>query len=63
MKCKNQHCNGTAFIPVFEVDTHRLFGVKCMSCNARYATDDIEIKKSLKRIGWNGVHWQLGYKQ
>jgi len=59
MKCKNTYCNGTVFIPVIELDNNRLIGVKCHNCGARYSMDDIEVKKSLKRIGWNSVKWYL----
>jgi len=51
VKCKNPHCNSTVFMPVIELDDNRLIGIKCESCGARYSTDDIEIKESLKRSG------------
>jgi len=57
MKCKNPHCKNTNFIAVIEQDNNRVIGLKCMSCEARYSIEDIEIKKSLKREGWNSVKW------
>ena len=60
MKCKNPYCNATRFTSVIETDNNSVIGLKCMSCNARYSLDDdIEIKKSLKRIGWNSVKWKI----
>jgi len=59
MKCKNPHCNNTIFVPVMELDDNRLIGVKCKSCGARYSMDDIEIKASLNRSGWNSMIWTL----
>lgn len=58
MECKNSHCKGTAFIPVIEMDKNRVVGLKCESCGARYSLEDIEIKKSLKRNGWNSAKWE-----
>jgi len=55
MKCRNQYCKGTSFVPVIELDKNILIGVKCSSCGARYSIDEIEIKKELKREGWNSV--------
>lgn len=59
MKCKNPHCKSPVFVPVIELDNNRLIGVKCNSCGARYSTDDIEIKESLQRSGWNSMVWTL----
>lgn len=59
MKCKNPYCKSPNFVPVIELDTNKLIGIKCMSCGARYSMDDIEIKKSLKRLGWNSMVWTL----
>ena len=58
MKCKNPYCKASNFIPVIEMDNNILIGVKCNSCGARYSIDDLEIKKSLKRVGWNSVKWE-----
>ena len=57
MICKNPHCRGTIFIAVIEMDTNRVIGLKCFDCQARYSIEDIEIKRSLKRIGWNSAQW------
>jgi len=57
MECKNQHCKNTNFVPVIELDNNVLIGVKCRNCGARYSMEDIEIKQSLKREGWNSVKW------
>ena len=59
MKCKNPHCKSPRFAPVIELDSNRLIGVKCMSCGARYSMDDIEVKESLQRPGWNSMVWTL----
>ena len=59
MKCKNPHCKSTIFYPVIEMDNSRLIGVKCGSCGARYSNEDLEIKESLKRSGWNSMVWTL----
>jgi predicted nucleic-acid-binding Zn-ribbon protein len=59
MECKNPHCKGTGFVPVIELDNNVLIGVKCRNCGARYSMDDIEIKESLKRDGWNSVKWGI----
>ena len=59
MECKNPHCRSPNFVPVIEMDENRLLGVKCMSCGARYSMNEIEVKKSLKRLGWNSVNWVL----
>ena len=58
MKCKNPHCKGTGFVAVIEMDNNILIGVKCANCGARYSMEDIEVKKTLKRIGWNSVKWE-----
>jgi len=57
MECKNPHCRDISFIPVIEIDTNVLIGVKCRNCGARYSMEDIEIKESLQREGWNSVKW------
>ena len=58
MICKNPYCGGIKFIAVLEIDI--VIGLKCFNCGARYSIDeDIEIKKSLKRTGWNSVRWKL----
>jgi hypothetical protein len=57
MKCKNPHCNNIGFVPVIELDNNILIGMKCRNCGARYSMDDIEIKESLQREGWNSVKW------
>lgn len=59
MKCKNPYCKTRIFYPVIELDTNRLVGVKYGSCGARYSTDNIKIKESLKRTGWNSMIWSL----
>ncbi len=60
MECKNPHCKNTAFVAVIEMDNNRVIGLKCSNCGARYSLEkDIEIKKSLKREGWNSVKWRL----
>ena len=59
MICKNPHCKGTQFTPVVELDKNNIIGVKCMSCSARYSMEDIQIKGTLKREGWNSVKWTL----
>lgn len=59
MECKNPHCKGKSFVPVIELDNNRLIGVKCMDCGARYTMDEMEVKKSLNRFGWNSVKWYL----
>jgi len=58
MKCKNPYCRGTQFTGVIELQENNLVGVKCMNCGARFSMDEIEILKSVKRIGWNSVKWQ-----
>ncbi len=63
MRCKNPHCRDTGFIPVFEPDNNVLIGVKCRNCGARYSSDEIEIKKEVKRDGhWNSVLWKVGLR-
>jgi len=57
MNCKNPYCKNTSFCAVIEPDNYKVIGLKCLSCNAIYSIDDIEIKKSLKRIGWNSAKW------
>jgi hypothetical protein len=59
MICKNPYCKWSNFIPVIELDNNHLIGVKCENCGARYSIEEIEIKKSLKRIGWNSVKWGI----
>jgi len=60
MKCKNPYCKGVCFVAVIETDDNRVIGLKCKNCGARYSLDkDIEIKKSLRRSGWNSVKWKL----
>lgn len=59
MICKNPYCKGTTFAPVIELDNNRLIGVKCTNCGARYTMDEIQVKESLKRVGWNSVSWCL----
>ncbi len=60
MRCKNIHCRGLVFNAVIETGDNRVVGLICSSCGARYSlTEDIEIKKSLKRTGWNSVQWTL----
>lgn len=62
MRCKNPHCKGIVFNAVIEMGTQRVIGLICSSCGSRYSLDeDIEIKKSLKREGWNSVKWYLKY--
>jgi hypothetical protein len=63
MKCKNEYCKGKGFVPVIELDNNLLIGVKCINCGARYSMDEIEIIKSLKRVGWNSVKWYLIMKE
>jgi len=58
MKCKNPYCRGTQFIGVVEMGENNLVGIKCMNCGARYSMDEIEISKSVKRVGWNSVKWE-----
>ena len=59
MECKNPHCKWKVFVPVIELDDNRLIGIKCVSCGARYSIDDLEVKKSIKRTGWNSMKWGL----
>ncbi len=59
MKCKNPYCKATYFVAVIEMDNNRVMGLKCGCCGARYSIEEIEIKKSLKRVGWNSVKWYL----
>lgn len=59
MECKNQYCKFKAFVPVIELDNNILIGVKCTNCGARYSLDEIQVKKSVKRVGWNSVKWHL----
>jgi len=61
MKCKNPHCQSPVFVPVIELDDiHRLVGVKCRNCGARYSIEEIEIKKEVNREGfWNSVKWGI----
>ncbi len=60
MKCKNPYCKAGVFVAVIEMDDNRVIGLKCKSCGALYSLDDdIEIKKTLKREGWNSVKWKL----
>ncbi len=63
MKCKNPHCKDTNFTAVIELDNNMVIGLKCNSCTARYSIDDIEIKGSLKREGWNSVIWKTGDRE
>ena len=63
MICKNPHCRDTGFIAVVEMDNNIMVGVKCRNCGARYSIDEIEVKKSLKREGWNSVVWKVGYRE
>ena len=63
MECKNPYCKGTQFIPVFELDTNCLIGVKCRNCGARYTIKELEIISSLERTGWNSVIWNLEHIQ
>jgi len=58
MKCKNPHCHAGQFCAVTESDNNSVIGLKCLNCGARYSIDDIEIKKSLKRVGWNSAKWE-----
>lgn len=62
MKCKNTYCNGTTFTSVIETDNNRVIGLKCINCGARYTIEEIEVKESVKRIGWNSVKWFLSTK-
>ena len=60
MECRNPHCKSKGFVSAIEMDTNKLIGIKCVNCGARYSMDDIEVKKSVKRIGWwNSVKWYL----
>ena len=58
MKCKNPHCRSTSFCAVSEPDNHRMIGVKCLSCGARYLASELEIKDKLdfdRKAGWNSM--------
>lgn len=57
MRCKNPYCKALKFAPVLELDS--LIGVICKNCGARYIMEDLEIRKSLKREGWNSAKWVL----
>lgn len=61
MICKNPHCEFKTFVAFIEMDTQIVIGLKCTSCGARYLLEDIEVKKSIKREGWNSVKWKLEY--
>ena len=64
MICKNPYCKNTGFCAVIEPDNNRIIGVKCLSCGARYLSDDIEIKKKLdfdRKGAWNSVFWGLRF--
>jgi len=55
MECKNNYCKGTTFSPV--IQDNRVIGLICINCRAGYPLQDIEIKESYKRVGWNSVKW------
>lgn len=62
MKCKNPYCNSTSFCAVIEPDNNMIMGVKCLSCGARYLSEEIEIKDKLtfnREGAWNSVHWSI----
>lgn len=59
MKCKNPYCKSHTFVAAIEMDTNVIHGLKCRNCGARYSIDEIEVKKSVKRLGWNSVRWNL----
>ncbi len=59
MKCKNPYCQSSGFVAVIEMDHNLVVGLKCYNCGARYSMDQIEVKKSLKRVAWNSVKWRL----
>ena len=62
MKCKNQYCKGTSFCAIIEPDNHSVIGLKCISCQARYLIEEVELKDKLvlKREGaWNSAKWSL----
>ncbi len=62
MKCKNKYCKDTSFCAIVEPDNYRVIGLKCLSCNARYLIEEVEIndKLTFKREGaWNSAKWSL----
>ncbi len=61
MECKNTHCQGTTFCAIAESDNHRVIGLKCLNCQARYLLEECEITNiKLKRVGaWNSAKWSL----
>ena len=66
MICKNPHCKGTSFCAIIEPDNNKIIGVKCLSCNARYLAEDLEIKKKLnfdRKHMWNSALWGLKFHE
>lgn len=66
MICINPYCHGISFCAVSEPDNHRVIGLKCLNCGARYTLDDIQIKEKLeldRKQAWNSVLWKVGFRK
>ncbi len=61
MECKNSQCQAKSFCAIVEPDNHKVIGLKCLNCGARYLLEEVDIKDNLeiKRVGWNSAKWSL----